>query len=122
MLAKVRARDPHQDEFLQAVEEVLLSLKPVLAKNPEYVPMPGPTSVPVHIISIKHCVCAHPMHASRLSRSTCTNSAGAVPPRRYCKVLERLCEPERVLMFRCVCARTAAVHACCRCHPSMPDM
>jgi glutamate dehydrogenase (NADP+) len=35
ILAKVRARDPHQDEFLQAVEEVLLSLKPVLAKHPE---------------------------------------------------------------------------------------
>jgi glutamate dehydrogenase (NADP+) len=53
VLAKVRARDPHQDEFMQAVEEVLLSLKPVLAKNPA-----------------------------------------------YCKVLERLCEPERMLMFR----------------------
>jgi glutamate dehydrogenase (NADP+) len=53
VLAKVRSRDPHQEEFMQAVEEVLLSLKPVLAKNPE-----------------------------------------------YCKVLERLCEPERQLMFR----------------------
>jgi len=41
------------DEFLQAVEEVLLSLKPVLAQHPE-----------------------------------------------YCTVLERLCEPERQLMFR----------------------
>jgi glutamate dehydrogenase (NADP+) len=53
VLAKIRSRDPHQEEFMQAVEEVLLSLKPVLAKKPE-----------------------------------------------YCKVLERLCEPERQLMFR----------------------
>lgn len=53
MIAKVRARDPHQDEFMQAVEEVLLSLKPVLAENPA-----------------------------------------------YCTVLERLCEPERMLVFR----------------------
>lgn len=53
VLHKVRARDPQQPEFMQAVEEVLLSLKPVLAKNPE-----------------------------------------------YCAVLERLCEPERQLMFR----------------------
>eukprot|EP00775_Hariotina_reticulata_P008754 gene8754-8933_t len=41
------------DEFLQAVEEVLMSLKPVLAKKPE-----------------------------------------------YCAVIERLCEPERQIMFR----------------------
>jgi hypothetical protein len=53
ILAKVQARDPEQKEFLQAVEEVLLSLKPVLAKHPE-----------------------------------------------YCAVLERMCEPERQIMFR----------------------
>jgi glutamate dehydrogenase (NADP+) len=49
----VRVRDPAQPEFLQAVEEVLMSLKPVLAKKPE-----------------------------------------------YCAVIERLCEPERQIMFR----------------------
>ncbi|NLM47164.1 MAG: NADP-specific glutamate dehydrogenase [Firmicutes bacterium] len=32
----VRARNPHESEFLQAVEEVILSLGPALAKNPEY--------------------------------------------------------------------------------------
>lgn len=53
VLANVRARDPDQKEFMQAVEEVLLSLKPVLAKRPE-----------------------------------------------YCAVLQRLCEPERMIMFR----------------------
>lgn len=35
ILGKVRARDPHQAEFLQAVEEVLRSLTPVLDKHPE---------------------------------------------------------------------------------------
>ncbi|KAF6258661.1 hypothetical protein COO60DRAFT_1622128 [Scenedesmus sp. NREL 46B-D3] len=53
ILAKARARDPEQKEFLQAVEEVLMSLKPVLAKHPQ-----------------------------------------------YCSVLERMCEPERQIMFR----------------------
>lgn len=42
----------HQ-EFIQAIEEVLMSLKPVLAKKPE-----------------------------------------------YCTVVERMCEPERQIMFR----------------------
>lgn len=40
-------------EFLQAVDEVLMSLKPILAKKPE-----------------------------------------------YCSVVERMCEPERQIMFR----------------------
>ncbi|GAQ91419.1 Amino acid dehydrogenase family protein [Klebsormidium nitens] len=39
ILGKVRARDPHQAEFLQAVEEVLRSLTPVLDKHPEYLPV-----------------------------------------------------------------------------------
>ena len=50
---KVKARDPDQKEFLQAVEEVLTTLEPVLKKRPELVP-----------------------------------------------VVERLCEPERQLLFR----------------------
>ncbi|KAF8059195.1 NADP-specific glutamate dehydrogenase [Scenedesmus sp. PABB004] len=53
IIAKVHARDPDQKEFNQAVEEVLMSLKPVLAKRPE-----------------------------------------------YCAIVERLCEPERQIMFR----------------------
>ncbi|WP_127355372.1 NADP-specific glutamate dehydrogenase [Actinacidiphila soli] len=53
--AAVEARDPGQPEFHQAVREVLESLEPVLARNPEYL------------------------------RS---------------RVLERLCEPERQLVFR----------------------
>lgn len=52
-IAKIRARDPDQTEFLQAIEEVLESLAPCLAKKPE-----------------------------------------------FCAVLERLCEPERQIMFR----------------------
>jgi len=51
----VKARDPQQTEFLQAVWEVLQSLEPVLARNPRF------------------------------------QEAG---------VLERLCEPDRVIQFR----------------------
>ncbi len=35
--AKVKERDPNQVEFLQAVQEVLESLEPTVAKNPEFV-------------------------------------------------------------------------------------
>jgi glutamate dehydrogenase (NADP+) len=35
-MAEVRARNPHEAEFLQAVEEVVSSLAPVLDKHPEY--------------------------------------------------------------------------------------
>ncbi len=35
--AKVQERDPNQVEFLQAVQEVLESLEPTVAKNPEWV-------------------------------------------------------------------------------------
>jgi glutamate dehydrogenase (NADP+) len=35
-LAYVKARDPHQPEFLQAVEEVMTSLWPFIEKNPSY--------------------------------------------------------------------------------------
>ncbi|MGH8491868.1 MAG: NADP-specific glutamate dehydrogenase [Moraxellaceae bacterium] len=54
-LERVRQRDPHQPEFLQAVEEVLLTLWPFLAAHPHYL------------------------------------EAG---------IMERLVEPERVIMFR----------------------
>ncbi len=36
LLESVRKRNPNETEFLQAVEEVLHSLVPVLAKNPKY--------------------------------------------------------------------------------------
>jgi len=36
LLEKVKSRDPHQVEFLQAVEEVLFSLKPLFEKSPKY--------------------------------------------------------------------------------------
>ena len=49
----VKARDPDQVEFLQAVEEVVTTLEPVLKKRPELVP-----------------------------------------------ILQRLCEPERQILFR----------------------
>ncbi|MCI5147474.1 MAG: glutamate dehydrogenase, partial [Candidatus Electrothrix sp. AR3] len=51
----IEQRDPHQQEFLQAVSELLASVKPVLDRNPEY---------------------------------------------RHQAVIERITEPERVLMFR----------------------
>jgi glutamate dehydrogenase (NADP+) len=37
VLEKVKARNPHEPEFLQAVEEVLISLEPVIEQHPEYV-------------------------------------------------------------------------------------
>jgi len=54
-IAGIIQRDPHQQEFHQAVKEVLETVKPVLARNPEY------------------------------GRQA---------------VLERITEPERVIMFR----------------------
>lgn len=53
----VKARNPHEKEFHQAVGEVFESVKPVLDRNPQY---------------------------------------------RHQKVLERMVEPERVIMFRVV--------------------
>jgi hypothetical protein len=35
VLKRVRARDPDQKEFLQACEEVLVTLEPVLTKYPQ---------------------------------------------------------------------------------------
>jgi glutamate dehydrogenase (NADP+) len=35
-LAKVKSRDPHQPEFMQAVQEVMNSLWPFIEKNPKY--------------------------------------------------------------------------------------
>lgn len=54
-LASVKRRNPNQPEFLQAVTEVLMSLKPALDRHPKY---------------------------------------------RQAKILERLTEPERQVMFR----------------------
>ncbi len=55
IIGLIQSRDPEQNEFLQAVEEVVETVKPVLERNPEY---------------------------------------------RQQAVLERITEPERVLMFR----------------------
>ncbi len=55
LLADVKAKNPSEPEFHQAVEEVLGSLILVLQKHPEY---------------------------------------------RFMKILERMVEPERVIMFR----------------------
>ncbi len=54
-MEKVKAKNPGQKEFLQAVEEVVESLMPVLDRNPKY---------------------------------------------KQAKILERMVEPERVIMFR----------------------
>jgi len=37
ILEKVKQRNPHEPEFVQAAEEVILSVLPVLERNPEYV-------------------------------------------------------------------------------------
>ena len=55
IMACVKARDPNEREFHQAVSEVVESIKPVLDRNPRY---------------------------------------------RQEKILERITEPERVIMFR----------------------
>ncbi len=55
IMEKVKARDPSEKEFHQAVSEVADSIKPVMDKNPEY---------------------------------------------RHAKILERITEPERVIIFR----------------------
>ncbi len=55
ILTVIKARDPNQKEFHQAVEEVMESVKPVLDRNPQY---------------------------------------------RENGILERLVEPERVIMFQ----------------------
>ena len=55
ILKTIEAKDPAENEFQQAVHEVIESVKPVLDRNPEY---------------------------------------------RYSSVLERITEPERVIMFR----------------------
>ena len=55
ILKTIEARDPVENEFHQAVHEVIESVKPVLERNPEY---------------------------------------------RHSAILERITEPERVIMFR----------------------
>lgn len=55
VLENVKRRDEHEPEFIQAVEEVLHSLSPVIEKHPEYI---------------------------------------------KANILERMCEPERVIMFK----------------------
>ena len=55
IIALVKTKDPHEQEFHQAVTEVMESIEPVLERNPEY---------------------------------------------REAKILERLVEPERVIIFR----------------------
>src|SRR5258706_12287167 len=37
ILEKVKQRNPHEPEFVQAAEEVILSVIPVLERNPDYV-------------------------------------------------------------------------------------
>ena len=37
ILEQVRQRDPHQTEFLQAVDEVVESLGPLFEKEPKYI-------------------------------------------------------------------------------------
>ncbi|MEG2539210.1 MAG: Glu/Leu/Phe/Val dehydrogenase dimerization domain-containing protein, partial [Clostridium sp.] len=55
VLNKVKERNSYEPEFLQAVEEVLVSLEPVIEKNPQYIEE---------------------------------------------NILERMCEPERVISFK----------------------
>jgi len=53
LLAKVKARDPEQREFLQAFEEVLDSLKPVFEKNEKYLAVMETIAEPERVISFR---------------------------------------------------------------------
>jgi len=53
LLAKVRARDPDQVEFLQAFEEVLWSLKPVFQKDAKYLAVMETIAEPERIITFR---------------------------------------------------------------------
>lgn len=49
----IRARDPSQKEFLQAVQEVLISLKPLFAKYPHYLEIVPALCEPERIIQFR---------------------------------------------------------------------
>ena len=61
---QVKARDPAQPEFLQAVEEVFATISPVIEKHPELVSvlerLVEPVSVPA-LITAQHCKCSSPL-------------------------------------------------------------
>jgi len=50
---KVEARDPKQDEFLQAFHEILWSLKPVFEKNPKYLRVLETIAEPERVITFR---------------------------------------------------------------------
>jgi glutamate dehydrogenase/leucine dehydrogenase len=49
----VKARDPHQEEFLEAAEEVLSSLKPLFDKYPKYLKVIPVVSEPERVIQFR---------------------------------------------------------------------
>eukprot|EP01103_Thecamoeba_quadrilineata_P009509 TRINITY_DN1927_c0_g2_i1.p1 TRINITY_DN1927_c0_g2~~TRINITY_DN1927_c0_g2_i1.p1 ORF type:complete len:492 (+),score=129.30 TRINITY_DN1927_c0_g2_i1:142-1617(+) len=53
IFAKVKARDPDQPEFHQAVLEVFGSLGPVIERNPEYAPILESLTEPERVISFR---------------------------------------------------------------------
>lgn len=53
LLAKIRARDPNEPEFLQAVEEVLFSLKPAFQKDPALLSVFERLAEPERVVSFR---------------------------------------------------------------------
>eukprot|EP01083_Nonionella_stella_P096639 271724_1 len=53
ILAKVRHRDPDQKEFLQAVEEVVVSLKPLFQQKPKYLEILETVCEPERVIQFR---------------------------------------------------------------------
>ena len=53
LFARIRARDPHQVEFLQAVHEVLDSLRPLLLSKTEYLPVLERMAEPERAVSFR---------------------------------------------------------------------
>lgn len=49
----MEARDPNQDEFLQAFHEILWSLKPVFEKNPKYLRVLETIAEPERVITFR---------------------------------------------------------------------
>jgi hypothetical protein len=76
VLQRVRGRDPDQKEFLQACEEVLETLEPVLAKYPQVRLLTAAVELcrlPVQFRSVMHmqAVCPCRLHSSPLMKPSC---------------------------------------------------
>lgn len=53
LINKIKARDPHQPEFIQAMGEVVESLEPVFEKNPKYIEVMARIAEPERAIQFR---------------------------------------------------------------------